>query len=167
MGKFGFLFIMTVAIVAFLWTENVISIPTSVPPQAVTYDEYVIEHAISSQSAKNVALSMDVNSKEPFGCQKCTDREMQYCLGNGLVNDHCCCDMNYTEKLPFIAHTCYFGRQLCKPVAGDCIEYQRLLLCCCNRHTLIHWKQKSVASNTPSLKAIVMLMLALYVWYLH
>lgn len=112
------------------------------------YEEYDVEHEISTTQAKNTALHMDIDALvTPVGCQKCTTSEINYCLGRDLINDHCCCDKRYKETLPYVPHTCYLGPQLCKPIVSDCETYYRLKACCCAKYVLKHWKAKANASN--------------------
>ncbi|KAF5292777.1 hypothetical protein FQA39_LY13822 [Lamprigera yunnana] len=114
--------------------------------EIIAYEEYVIEHEISTENARNAALAIDLrNIKVPPGCQKCTKWELSYCQGSDFINDHCCCDKRYHEVLPYIPHTCYLGAQLCKPVVGDCLTYKTIRKCCCTIHLIQKWK--SSASN--------------------
>ncbi|CAG9860749.1 unnamed protein product [Phyllotreta striolata] len=100
------------------------------------YEEYIVEHEISSMSARNSVLTMDISSiNTPSGCKECNPEEQRYCLGTDLINDHCCCDKRYHELFPYIPHTCYLGPQLCHTIATDCTEYHRILSCCCQKLT--------------------------------
>ncbi|KAH1007842.1 hypothetical protein HUJ04_005027 [Dendroctonus ponderosae] len=68
----------------------------------VKYEEYVIEHEISSTQARNVALSTDINAIiVPAGCQECTKEEKHYCMSADLISDHCCCDRRFHGKEKF------------------------------------------------------------------
>ncbi|KAB0803994.1 hypothetical protein PPYR_00964 [Photinus pyralis] len=119
--------------------------------QIIAYEEYVIEHEISMEHARNAALAIDLNSIEtPPGCQKCSKSEIKYCLGSDFINDHCCCDKRYHEVLPYIPHTCYLGTQLCKPIAGDCLTYKTIRKCCCTRYLINKWK-----SSAPRLQGSI------------
>lgn len=109
----------------------------------VKYEEYIIEHEISTTQARNVALSSDVSAiNVPAGCQECTKEEKHYCTSSDLISDHCCCDRRFHEFLPYIPHTCYFGSQLCTTVALDCNKYTRLRTCCCDTFLRQKWREK-------------------------
>ncbi|CAH2003934.1 unnamed protein product [Acanthoscelides obtectus] len=41
------------------------------------------------------------------------------------------------ELFPFIPHTCYFGDQLCSPIAGTCDNYYKLSICCCKKYAFL------------------------------
>lgn len=88
------------------------------------------------------------------GCKECTRREVEYCLSNDVIEDHCCCQRKYhgllyllilemfksfeyicfTEVFPYIAHTCYARSRNCEPTVRDCGVFDRLLVCCCHHH---------------------------------
>ncbi|XP_019879759.1 uncharacterized protein LOC109607723 [Aethina tumida] len=117
--------------------------------KGLRYEEYDVEHEISAMQARNAVKHTDYSSvNTPPGCQTCTAEEKRYCLGNDLINDHCCCDKRYHEFFPFIPHTCYLGSTLCNTVALNCGEYNRLRTCCCDKITLEKWKQKSGGSTS-------------------
>ncbi|RZB40535.1 hypothetical protein BDFB_004812 [Asbolus verrucosus] len=140
----GVIFGYTVALLVLNLAGNGVLTPIVEYDKGLRYEEYIVEHEISAGQAKNAALTIDLNSvTSPAGCQKCSKDEIKYCLGRDLIGDHCCCDKRYHEVLPFIPHTCYFGTQICKPVAEDCEKYNRLRRCCCDRHVL----QKSVYTS--------------------
>lgn len=33
------------------------------------------------------------------GCKECTRREIEYCLSNDVIEDHCCCQRKYHGML--------------------------------------------------------------------
>lgn len=98
------------------------------------------------------------------GCKECTRREIEYCLSNDVIEDHCCCQRKYhgiyiildhlinvkysnfnysyyfemlicfTEVFPYIAHTCYVRSRNCEPTVRDCGVFDRLLVCCCHHY---------------------------------
>ncbi|KAF2884690.1 hypothetical protein ILUMI_21487 [Ignelater luminosus] len=128
--------------------------------QVVTYEEYIVEHDISMEQARNAALAIDLNSIEiPPGCQRCSSAEIKYCQGRDFINDHCCCDKRYHEALPYIPHTCYLGTNLCKPVVGDCSTYTRLRTCCCHAHVLKRWKSSAPLRHKPVITVLLLLLL--------
>ncbi|KAG5887109.1 hypothetical protein JTB14_000742 [Gonioctena quinquepunctata] len=116
--------------------------------------------------ARNSALSMDANSVvTPPGCHTCTEEDKRYCVSKGLIEDHCCCDKRYHETLPFIPHTCYLGRTLCKTVVSNCEEYSRLRTCCCQKLALIEWKAKSNAVRVTNEIKMASLIILNYFMY--
>ncbi|CAH1111324.1 unnamed protein product [Psylliodes chrysocephalus] len=130
---------------------NGTSTPVAEYDKSSRYEEYIIEHEISSGSAKNAVIAMNLSSIEiPPGCQKCNAKEERYCLGADLISDHCCCDKRYHELFPYIPHTCYFGTQLCQTVASDCTEYHRLRTCCCQKLTLHKFLEDEMSTTESS-----------------
>lgn len=120
---------------------------TPSPTAAYKFEEYVVEHEVSALRAKNAALAIDLDAiQPPFSCQKCTTEEIRYCESANFVSDHCCCDRRFHE-LPYIPHTCYLGRKLCRPIAGHCDEYTKIRKCCCDKHALALWKAKSSSNS--------------------
>lgn len=135
-------------VLLYLGVSSVLATPSV--GKELKYEEYNVEHEISTTEARNNALSTDLNAIiVPAGCQECTKEEIQYC-GSNLISDHCCCDKRFHEYLPYIPHTCYIGTQLCTPVATDCNEYTRLRICCCDKYLLQKWRHKYGASTAPS-----------------
>ncbi|XP_056638881.1 uncharacterized protein LOC130446567 [Diorhabda sublineata] len=155
------------ALVIFLLIRNGLLTPIVEYDKASKYEEYIIEHEISSGQAKNTVLSMNLDAITiPPGCQKCSEKDQRYCLGADLISDHCCCDKKYHEYFPYIPHTCYFGSQLCSTVADDCIEYHRLRTCCCQKYAAFKWKAKSIGVRITGDKVnISSLFLFLYLFY--
>ncbi|XP_072389704.1 uncharacterized protein [Diabrotica undecimpunctata] len=142
-------------LVILLLIKNGISTPVVEYDKMSKYEEYIVEHEISSGQARNSVLSIDLKSIViPPGCQKCNEEEKRYCLGADLIRDHCCCDKRHHEFFPYIPHTCYLGSQLCSTVASDCTEYHRLRTCCCQFVAAVKWKTKSgaVGVTEPRMK---------------
>uniref|UniRef100_A0A2S2QE44 CCC domain-containing protein n=1 Tax=Sipha flava TaxID=143950 RepID=A0A2S2QE44_9HEMI len=76
------------------------------------------------------------------GCKECTIREIEYCLSNDVIEDHCCCQRKYHEVFPYIAHTCYNKSRNCEPTVRDCGVFDRLLACCCHHYLGMKWKNQ-------------------------
>ncbi|KAJ8925325.1 hypothetical protein NQ315_009155 [Exocentrus adspersus] len=130
------------AVAFLLLLRNGYTTPVVEYNKGLRYEEYIVEHEISTVNARNSALTIDVQSiVAPSGCKECTSEEKRYCLGSDFINDHCCCDRRYHEVLPFIPHTCYSGNQLCEPVM-ECDKYRRLRTCCCDILVLKKWKAR-------------------------
>lgn len=143
------------------------SLPVYEHDKGVRYEEYLVEHEISSLQAKNVALAFNFDTATvPPGCQPCTKSEMHYCMGTDLVNDHCCCDKRHHEVLSYIPHTCYVGSRICRTVASDCAEYSRIRTCCCDKYAQQKWKEKSsgAAINHINSTAISLLITSIFLY---
>lgn len=55
------------------------------------------------------------------GCKECTRREVEYCLSNDVIEDHCCCQRKYHGLYLFIdiknvSYLNTFGLQKCSPI---------------------------------------------------
>ncbi|KAJ8713777.1 hypothetical protein PYW08_007397 [Mythimna loreyi] len=108
----------------------------------VRYEEYFVEHDVSTADARRAAALLDVNDipvTRP-GCGTCSQREQEYCETRALA-DHCCCERRFVrEPFPWLPHTCYVGARRCRPLAHDCAQYARLRDCCCYRKLAERWK---------------------------
>lgn len=38
-----------------------------------------------------------------------------------------------TENMPWRPHSCYMGKETCRPVAGSCMKYMKHRQCCCDK----------------------------------
>ncbi|PSN47177.1 hypothetical protein C0J52_14720, partial [Blattella germanica] len=93
------------------------------------------------------------------GCEECTKEELEYCTGNAVLHDHCCCDRRHLEKFPYVPHTCYLKPD-CRPLAGDCSMYTRLRVCCCDRFVAEKWK--SDASQPYPWRTLLLCIVAIF-----
>ncbi|XP_018571980.1 uncharacterized protein LOC108911509 [Anoplophora glabripennis] len=153
-------------VIFFLVLGNGCSTPVVEYDKSLRYEEYTIEHEISSTQARNSALTTDLESIVPApGCQECTYEEKRYCLGADFINDHCCCDKRY-ELLPYVPHTCYFGNQLCTPVMSSCDQYSRLRICCCDKFVLEKWKEKFKNSGCKTTSRIIFTLILSQIVYM-
>ncbi|XP_045502588.1 uncharacterized protein LOC123699638 [Colias croceus] len=136
----------------------------------VSYEEYFVEHDVSTADAKRAAaaLRLDDIPATQDGCGECTRREMEYCETRVLA-DHCCCERRFLpEPFPWLPHTCYMGPHRCKPLAHDCVRYVRLRDCCCYRHLADRWKAILSRSSRVGVGGVSLLLLSmlLFVAYL-
>ncbi|PNF14129.1 hypothetical protein B7P43_G01071 [Cryptotermes secundus] len=106
-----------------------------------------VEHRVHEDEAKAVARTLhpELYERGP-GCEVCTAEEIQYCAGTAVLEDHCCCDMRHSEWFPYVPHTCYL-RPGCRPIAGNCAEYARLRVCCCDYITATKCEYNKLASK--------------------
>ncbi|CAH1987125.1 unnamed protein product [Acanthoscelides obtectus] len=154
-------FLKSTLVVLFL-LKNGWATPVLEYDKASKYEEYIVEHEISLIDARNSVLNTSLQQMLPSpGCQKCSLEEKRYCLGIDLINDHCCCDRRHHELFPFIPHTCYFGDQLCSPIAGTCDNYYKLSICCCKKYAFLKWKEKSSCASLLVSKTL--LCISLYI----
>ncbi|KPI95287.1 hypothetical protein RR46_08746 [Papilio xuthus] len=108
----------------------------------VRYEEYFVEHDVSTAAARNAALHLDLDTVPAtrVGCGACSRRDLEYCETRVLA-DHCCCERRFLrEPFPWLPHTCYVGPGRCRPLAHDCARYARLRDCCCLRRLAHRWK---------------------------
>ncbi|XP_026476298.1 uncharacterized protein LOC113381846 [Ctenocephalides felis] len=90
-----------VIILALLCSARAMSMIDNHSLEEKQIEEYYLDHEVSEMEAFAAARSADIN-ESPVGCKTCTVDQLMYCFGNGLLNDHCCCDKRYEETLPFI-----------------------------------------------------------------
>ncbi|CAH0728192.1 unnamed protein product, partial [Brenthis ino] len=143
------------------WTEHEVE---------VQYEEYFVEHEVSTTAARHAAATLNVDAipDSPPGCGTCSRREMEYCETRVLA-DHCCCERHYLpEPFPWLPHTCYVGPHRCRPLAHDCVRYVRLRDCCCYKKLAERWKGILSKSSRLSVGEISLLLLSmlLFVAYL-
>lgn len=128
-------------------------------------EEYFIEHKVSEKEA---AISFQHKADDllkrdpPAWCAPCTAEVKRYCLGNQMLQDHCCCDSRHgREQLPWLPHSCYVGEK-CQPNIGSCIKYTELRECCCDREMAKQYKDIYSTSTRSHVAAILMIPLLLY-----
>ncbi|XP_065215723.1 uncharacterized protein LOC135842273 [Planococcus citri] len=110
----------------------------------------LIEHQVTSDEAKQAVKDIEPDKMITVGCKSCSRVDIQYCLSDDVISDHCCCDRKFKERFPYIEHTCTLEDSPCQPVARDCSEYTRIVDCCCNQQLASKWKAnylKSCASR--------------------
>ncbi|XP_068619262.1 uncharacterized protein, partial [Battus philenor] len=136
----------------------------------VRYEEYFVEHDVSTADARKAALQLDLHEAgtERVGCGACSRRDREYCETRVLA-DHCCCERRFLrEPFPWLPHTCYVGPNRCRPLAHDCVQYTRLRDCCCYRQLAQRWK--GILSHAPRLgvsgASLLLLSMLLFVVYL-
>jgi len=133
------------------------------------FTEYFIEHNITQKEAMTAfRLQADdlLKSKIPAWCARlpCNSTILRYCLGHGMLHDHCCCDSRHgKEQFPWLPHSCYVG-EICKPITGSCILYTEIRECCCDRAIVKQWY--NVFSSSPSMRSAVQLSLSLFLYVL-
>ncbi|OWR45654.1 hypothetical protein KGM_214761 [Danaus plexippus plexippus] len=117
------------------------------PEPEPQYEEYFVEHDVSTADARAAAQLLNLDDKTRVGCGPCSRREMEYCESR-VLSDHCCCERQFLpEPFPWLPHTCYVGPHRCRPIARDCTKYARLRDCCCLRRLAERWK--SILSSSP------------------
>ncbi|XP_053613432.1 uncharacterized protein LOC128676966 [Plodia interpunctella] len=136
----------------------------------VRYEEYFVEHDVSTVDARRSARALHVEDvpETQLGCGSCSRREMEYCETRVLA-DHCCCDRQVLpEPFPWLPHTCYMGPHRCRPLAHDCAQYERLRDCCCARKLAERWKSILSKSTRVGVSGASLLLLSmlLFVAYL-
>ncbi|XP_061721647.1 uncharacterized protein LOC133528319 [Cydia pomonella] len=136
----------------------------------VRYEEYFVEHEISTPDARKAAVALDLDKVPETlpGCGTCSKRELQYCETRVLA-DHCCCERQaFPEPFPWLPHTCYMGPGRCKPLMHDCAKYKRIRDCCCYRKLAERWKQILSSSGRTGVSGASLLLLSmlLFVAYL-
>ncbi|XP_026462026.1 uncharacterized protein LOC113363757 [Ctenocephalides felis] len=156
-----------VIILALLCSARAMSMIDNHSLEEKQIEEYYLDHEVSEMEAFAAARSADIN-ESPVGCKTCTVDQLMYCFGNGLLNDHCCCDKRYEETLPFIPHSCYLSSKTCTLHAANCGEYHRIKRCCCDSPLKKKWRIRSSASpkavsNNLLMTAIAALVVKLYV----
>jgi hypothetical protein len=135
--------LLLVAYIIFMLSQTTEAAPKAMSQLGHMMGNYV-EHQVDEGEAMAIARTLhpELNGGAP-GCGVCTAEEIQYCSGPAVIEDHCCCDKRYFEWFPYVPHTCYL-RPGCKPNAGDCAQYARLRICCCDKITAIKWKSQAV-----------------------
>ncbi|XP_063977778.1 uncharacterized protein LOC135162825 [Diachasmimorpha longicaudata] len=128
-------------------------------------DDYVLEHEVTYDEALEKARDLTFPKGPIPGCRTCTNEEMTYCKDGSVISDHCCCDGGYHRAFPFVQHTCLVGKKVCRLIAGDCAEYERLRECCCHSYLGSDWKYR--AGGGEAIKpAVLMVGLSLLFGYL-
>ncbi|XP_072930223.1 uncharacterized protein [Epargyreus clarus] len=140
------------------------------PEVEVRYEEYFVEHDISTAAARTAAkaLNLDDVPTTREGCGVCSRKEMEYCETRVLA-DHCCCERRFfPEPFPWLPHTCYLGPHRCRPLARDCVQYSRLRDCCCYKKLAERWKGILSKSTRLGVSGVSLLLLSmlLFVAYL-
>ncbi|KAF0760828.1 Uncharacterized protein FWK35_00006982 [Aphis craccivora] len=130
-------------LLSFLFS-NVLSFPNGNTNSS--NDHLLVEHSVTLESAENAIQHIVPDLMIGFGCKKCTTREIEYCLSNDVIEDHCCCQRKYHEVFPYIVHTCYVRSRNCEPTVRDCGVFDRLLTCCCHHYLGMKWKIKMSSS---------------------
>uniref|UniRef100_A0A1B6IVI0 CCC domain-containing protein n=1 Tax=Homalodisca liturata TaxID=320908 RepID=A0A1B6IVI0_9HEMI len=105
-------------------------------------DTDTVEHRVTASQAAAALSLLNLTQLEGQGCPPCTDRQKGYCLSDDLLMDHCTCDHRHVERLPYVEHTCYVPSRIHPTFASDCLEYVRLLECCCHASLLPLMKKK-------------------------
>ncbi|XP_022817628.1 uncharacterized protein LOC111350333 isoform X2 [Spodoptera litura] len=125
----------------------------------VRYEEYFVEHDVSTAAARRAAADLNVEDIPPTrpGCGPCSEREHSYCETRVLA-DHCCCERRFVrEPFPWLPHTCYVGARRCRPLAHDCAQYARLRDCCCHRRLAERWKSILSESSRAGVSGLCLL----------
>ncbi|XP_077296986.1 uncharacterized protein LOC143918795 [Arctopsyche grandis] len=105
-------------------------------------NSFYVEHEISERDARKAVKVAEVDSDMISAGCACGHKEMDYCAGEKVINDHCCCDRSDHELFPYVPHTCYFGNDRCNLIAESCEEYEFLRDCCCSKHLIAKWKAR-------------------------
>lgn len=129
-----------------LYINLILILTTAASPRMLQYQHMMgnyVEHRVDEDEAKTVARTLhpELYDRGP-GCEVCTAEEIQYCTGTAVLEDHCCCDMRHFEWFPYVPHTCYL-RPGCRPIAGNCAQYARLRVCCCDYIMATKWKSQA------------------------
>ncbi|XP_055522763.1 uncharacterized protein LOC129716945 [Wyeomyia smithii] len=98
--------------------------------------EYFKEHEVSEKDSRIALekLNLDEVIKVPAWCDECGIEKIHFCHSTAFINDHCCCEHRHArEKLPWIPHTCYVGKERCQPHTSSCSKYREIRECCCDR----------------------------------
>uniref|UniRef100_A0A1B6LT82 CCC domain-containing protein n=1 Tax=Graphocephala atropunctata TaxID=36148 RepID=A0A1B6LT82_9HEMI len=111
-------------------------------PASDSDDTEYVEHRVTAHQAAAALHLLNLTELEGQGCRPCTERQKGYCLSDDLLMDHCTCDHRHIERLPYVEHTCYVPRRIQPTFASDCLEYVRLLECCCHASLLPFMKKK-------------------------
>ncbi|XP_050421867.1 uncharacterized protein LOC126834167 isoform X2 [Adelges cooleyi] len=111
----------------------------------------LVEHTVTQESAQDAIQHLQPDLMIGAGCKECTRREIEYCMSNDVIEDHCCCQRKYHEVFPYIAHTCYVRSRNCEPTVRDCGVFDRLLACCCHQHLGTKYKSQLLAANSSSI----------------
>ncbi|XP_045777080.1 uncharacterized protein LOC123875346 isoform X1 [Maniola jurtina] len=141
----------------------------SEPDVVVQYEEYFVEHDVSTADARKAAalLELDEIPATRVGCGVCSQREMEYCETRVLA-DHCCCERQFLpEPFPWLPHTCYVGPHRCRPLAHDCVRYVRLRDCCCYKKLAERWKSILSKSSRVSVGGASLLLLSMLLLVAH
>ncbi|XP_054258755.1 uncharacterized protein LOC128983482 isoform X2 [Macrosteles quadrilineatus] len=112
---------------------------------ATPNESNIVEHQVTSEMAHATLSKVNVSDLMGEGCKTCTQQQTGYCLSEDLVMDHCFCDHRHKERLGYMQHTCYVPNRFHPTFATDCLEYVRVLECCC--HAVLLPRLKEEASN--------------------
>ncbi|XP_023940733.1 uncharacterized protein LOC112047742 [Bicyclus anynana] len=132
----------------------------SEPDAVLQYEEYYVEHEVSTADARKAADLLNVEDipATVVGCGVCSRRDLEYCETRVLA-DHCCCERQFVrEPFPWLPHTCYVGPHRCRPLAHDCVRYVRLRDCCCYRKLAERWKGILSKSSRVSVEGASLLL---------
>ncbi|XP_058467752.1 uncharacterized protein LOC131440468 [Malaya genurostris] len=120
--------------------------------------EYFKEHEVSEKDSRLAleALDLEQIAKVPAWCEECDIDKINFCHSAAFINDHCCCEHRHArEKLSWIPHTCYLGKERCQPHTSSCSKYREIRECCCDRLLIGEYKARfSTGSNTCKPKRV-------------
>ncbi|XP_039444002.1 uncharacterized protein LOC120424046 [Culex pipiens pallens] len=114
--------------------------------------EYFKEHEVSESESRAAldALDLDQIARVPAWCDECSAEKIHFCHSAAFINDHCCCEHRHArDKLPWIPHTCYLGKERCQPHTSSCSKYREIRECCCDRLLIAEYKMKFSAGTRP------------------
>ncbi|XP_058813826.1 uncharacterized protein LOC131677799 isoform X1 [Topomyia yanbarensis] len=112
--------------------------------------EYFKEHEVSEKESRLAleALDLDQLTKVPAWCDECGIDKIHFCRSAAFINDHCCCEHRHArEKLSWIPHTCYLGKERCQPHTSSCSKYREIRECCCDRLLIGEYKARFSAGS--------------------
>ncbi|XP_055586116.1 uncharacterized protein LOC129738835 [Uranotaenia lowii] len=113
--------------------------------------EYYKEHEVSEKEARQALEQLDLDEvakAPPAWCDECGIDKIHFCRSPAFINDHCCCEHRHSrEKLPWLPHTCYLGKERCQPHSSSCSKYREIRQCCCDRILIAEYKSKFNAAN--------------------
>lgn len=116
--------------------------------------EFYKEHEVTETESRLALQQLDLNeiNKVPAWCDGCGIDKIHFCRSAAFINDHCCCEHRHAkEKLPWIPHTCYLGKDRCQPHTSSCTKYREIRECCCDRILVAQYLAKfSTGSPTCS-----------------
>ncbi|XP_062536299.1 uncharacterized protein LOC134205240 [Armigeres subalbatus] len=98
--------------------------------------EYFKEHEVTETESRIALQQLDLDriNRVPAWCDECGIDKIHFCRSPAFINDHCCCEHRHAkEKLPWIPHTCYLGKERCQPHTSSCSRYREIRECCCDR----------------------------------
>ncbi|XP_053698800.1 uncharacterized protein LOC128745750 [Sabethes cyaneus] len=120
--------------------------------------EYFKEHEVSEKDSRMAleALNLDEVTKVPAWCDECGIEKINFCHSTAFINDHCCCEHRHArEKLPWIPHTCYVGKERCQPHTSSCSKYREIRECCCDRLLIGEYAAKFSAGTRTCTRSLV------------